>query len=324
MKRTLVIGITSLAVAWSAAAEAAKPFEKVGTRGAQFLKIGVGARAVAMGEAFVPVADDASALYWNPAGIVGIEGSEIIFHHSTWPAELGHSFVGYVFSDARIPGVFGASFNAFTMDPMNVTDPTHPEGTGETFDAGSMALGFSYARRLTDRFSTGATVKYIHLGLEDETARSFLVDLGTLYDTGYRGIMVGMSIQHVGSSMKFIEQEFPMPITFKAGLSMKPWTSGQQELLTSFEFNHPPDGDERANLGAELQLKQFEPTVGLALRGGYRLNRDEEGLAFGFGTRFPFVPMGLAQKASTGRVDYAFSDMGILGTSHKVTFGLAF
>ena len=324
MRKIVAITLVLLVVGTSSIAEAAKTFEKVGTRGAQFLKIGVGARAIAMGEAFVPIADDASALYWNPAGIVNIEGSEIMFHHSTWPAGLAHDFLGYVSSDPRFPGVFGASFTAFTMDPMNVTDSTHPEGTGETFDAGSMAIGLSYARRLTDRFSTGVTVKFLHLGLEDEKAESFLFDIGTLYDTGYRGILVGMSIQHAGRSMHFIEQEFPMPVTFKAGVAMKPYQTPTSELLTSFEFNHPPDADERINLGGEYVLKQFEPRLRLALRGGYRLNRDEESYAFGFGTRFPFVPMGLAQRSSIANVDYAYSDMGVLGGTHKITVGLSF
>ena len=126
------------------------------------------------------------------------------------------------------------------------------------------------------------------------------------------------------NTMKFIEQDFPMPITFKVGIAMTAYSAAHQEVLTALEFNHPPDGAERANLGFEYLFKQFEPRMRLAVRGGYRLNRDLEGLTFGFGTRFPFVPMGLAQRSSIANVDYAYSDMGRLGASHKVTVGLSF
>lgn len=65
-------------------------FEKVGTFDGQFLKIGVGARGAAMGGAFVAVADDATALYYNAAGIARIDAdrSELSLNHANWPADL--------------------------------------------------------------------------------------------------------------------------------------------------------------------------------------------------------------------------------------------
>src|SRR6185436_19877230 len=84
-------------------------FEKVGTFDGQFLKIGVGARAAAMGGAFVGVADDASSLFWNCAGIARIEAdkSELSLNHANWPAELSFDQIGYVFHVKKIPGAFG-------------------------------------------------------------------------------------------------------------------------------------------------------------------------------------------------------------------------
>lgn len=324
LKRTMVAVAALLVLTVAAPALGSYIFEKVGTVGAQFLKIAVGARATGMGEAFVPIADDASTIYWNPAGIARISGSELTLNHSTWPADISHQFAGYVFSYVTIPGVFAVSITALQMDPMREVTAYRPEGTGRMFDAGDMALGLTYARSLTDRFSFGGTLKWIHMGLADEKAEGFVGDFGSLYDTGFRGVKIGMVVQSLGPGMKFVEQEFPMPVTFKFGVSTNLVDQQWHLLQGAFEFNHPSDGAERVNLGAEYFLKQFEPKLRLALRGGYRFNRDEEGMAFGFGVEFPFVPIGFEMKPSRCNVDYCYADMGRLGGSHKVSIGLAY
>ncbi|MCI0636631.1 MAG: PorV/PorQ family protein, partial [Actinobacteria bacterium] len=179
MKRLIPLMLVGL---WATDAGATEIFEKVGTVGAQFLKIGVGARAAAMGEAFTPIADDATALYWNPAGIARLEGNQITLNHASWPAEIGHEFVGSVFTYGAIPGTFGVSMNVLQMKPMNVTTAFKPNGTGDTFDAGDLAINFTYARMLTNKFSFGGTLRWVHLGIEEEFAEGVMTDFGTLYD----------------------------------------------------------------------------------------------------------------------------------------------
>lgn len=308
MKRALAVLLVGL---WATNAEAAQIFEKVGTVGVQFLKIGVGARATAMGEAFVPIADDATALYWNPAGIARIESNQITFNHATWPAEMGHEFVGSVFRYGNIPGVFGVSVNVLQMKPMNVTTAFKPNGTGETFDAGDMAINFTYARMLTNKFSFGGTLRWVHSGIEEEFAEGVMADFGTLYDTGFRGVTVGMAIANLGPNLKFIEQDFALPAIFKLGIAMPALETEDHRVFSAFEFNHPTDTAERANMGLEYTFLGLPPNFELALRGGYMLNRDEESFTGGFGVRFP------TSKVTTARVDYAFVDLGKLGESHK-------
>src|SRR5438876_1609902 len=110
-------------------AGAANIFEKVGTFDGQFLKIEVGARAAAMGGAFVGVADDATSLFWNAAGIARIDPdrSELSLNHATWPAELSFDQIGYVFHVKRIPGAFGVHARALSMDPMVETTAFEPD-----------------------------------------------------------------------------------------------------------------------------------------------------------------------------------------------------
>lgn len=308
-----------------APAEGSEIFEKVGTVGAQFLKLGVGGRGVAMGEAFVAVADDASALYWNPAGIAMLEGkSHVFLSHSTWPADIGHEFAGYVFTYGGIPGVLGVSLNVLQMDPMIRTTEFHPDGINragsdelEQFDAGDMAIGVSYAQFLTDKFSFGGTAKWIHQGLEDEFAEGMNFDFGTLYNTGWRTVTIGMTIQNFGQEMTFIDQEFAAPTTFKVGVGMHAYKSERHDVLASAEFNHPSDNAERANMGAEYVYAPME-RIQLALRGGYMFNRDTQSYAFGFGVHFPTSANAMAN------VNYSFSDLDVLGSAHQVSVVLSY
>jgi hypothetical protein len=98
----------------------------------------------------------------------------------------------------------------------------------------------------------------------------------------------------------------------------------EHRVLGAAEFNHPPDGAERLNLGGEYVYQKFGPNFEIALRGGYRFNRDVEGLAGGFGIKFPFIRIGLENKPSIWTVDYCYSDMDILEASHKISLGVGF
>jgi hypothetical protein len=151
--------------------------QRAGTAAAQFLKIGVGGRAVGMGETFIAVANDASALYWNPAGMAQFEDNQLILSHVDWPVDIKHEFVGYVHHLSSINAI-GVSFTSLHMEDMEETTEFAPTGTGNFFTFRDIAIGLSYARRMTDKFSFGTTVKYIEETLAEVEMRSVMVDLG--------------------------------------------------------------------------------------------------------------------------------------------------
>jgi uncharacterized protein UPF0164 len=310
-----IAAIAMAALVVPAVAGAANIFEKVGTFDGQFLKIGVGARAEAMGGAFVGVADDASALFWNAAGIARIDPdkSEFSFNHAVWPADLQFTQAGYVFHVKRFPGAFGLSVRSLYMDPMIETTAYQPNGTGNTFDAGMMAAGFSYARSFTDKFSAGGTIHFIHEGLAEFSQQTYAVDVGTLYDVGAMGMRIGMAISNIGSQITFIQRNGRIPGIFRVGTSMNLLQTGDQKLLGSFEFSHPPDNAERLNVGAEYSFQKF-----VFLRGGYNLNYDAEGMAGGAGFHIPVSVAGQAD------VDYAYTDMKDLGGAHRFSIRFLF
>ena len=317
MKR-IVVALGMLGTLLPGVSLGANIFEKVGTFDGQFLKISVGARAAGMGGAFVAVADDASALYWNAAGIARIDPdkSELSLNHASWPADLSFDQIGYVFHVKRIPGAFGIHARALSMSPMIETTAYQPDpnlGTGTEFDAGMMAAGLTYARSFTDKFSAGVTANFIHEGLAEFSQQSFAFDIGTLYDVGTLGMKIGMTISNIGGQIKFIEREARIPAIFRVGTSATMFQTADQKLVGSFEFSHPPDNSERLNVGAEYGFRRF-----LFLRGGYNINYDAEGLAGGVGFHFPASVAGMAD------IDYAYTDMKELGASHRFSLRFLF
>jgi hypothetical protein len=299
-------------------AGAALIFEKVGTFDGQFLKIAVGARAAAMGGAFVGMADDATSVYWNAAGIARIDPdkSELSLNHANWPAELSFDQIAYVFHMRRIPGAFAIHARSLSMQPMVETTAYQPDpviGTGQTFDAGMMSLGLTYARSFTDKFSAGVTGNLISEGLAEFTQQTIAFDVGTLYDVGTLGMRIGMSISNIGSEITFIDRAARLPAIFRVGFSAVLMQRADQKLVGSLEFSHPPDNSERLNLGGEYSFRKY-----LFLRGGYNFNHDTEGLAGGVGFHVPVSVAGMAD------VDYAFTDMKVLGGAHRISLTFSF
>ena len=293
-------------------------FEKVGTFGGQFLKISVGARGAGMGDAYVAVADDATAVFWNAAGIARIDPdkSQLTLNHANWPAELSFDQAGYVFHFRKIPGAIGVQIRALTMQPMVETTAYQPDpnvGTGNTFDAGMLAAGLTYARSFTDKFSAGLTFNFINEGLAEFSQQTYAFDVGTLYDVGTLGMKIGMAISNIGSQIKFIDREARIPAVFRVGTSATILQSADQKLIGTFDFSHPPDNAERLNVGAEYSFHKYA-----FLRGGYNINYDAEGIAGGAGFHFPVSVAGMAD------LDYAYTDMKDLGGAHRFSLTFTF
>ncbi|MFH1143484.1 MAG: PorV/PorQ family protein [Candidatus Eisenbacteria bacterium] len=311
MKRAILVAV--LALTLSGPAFAAREFEKVGTIGGQFLKIGVGARAAAMGSAFASVADDASSVYWNPAGVARITRSVIAINHADWVTDISFSQATYVFDPRYVPGMVALHVRSLYMPEQLVTTVTRPEGTGEKFDCGDIAASMTYARSLTDKFSAGITFNYLDCSLADQHSQAYAFDFGTLYDTGFQSLRIGMAIQNIGTEMKFVERTVKLPTMFRVGMSMSLYEDAQFRVLSAADFSHPPDNNERANVGTEVGYKDF-----LYLRAGYGFGYDAEGLGAGLGFK---VPTSLNSEAT---VDYAFSDMGYLGGIHRISIDFRF
>ena len=291
--------------------------QRAGISTAQFLKIGVGGRAAALGESFVAISNDASALYWNPAGLSQFSKNQVFFSHNIWLVDINHDFIGVVYH-LDDDNTFGASLTSLWMDDMPVTTEFAPFGTGEYFGFSDIAIGLSYSRKMTDQFSFGGTVKYIEETLDKLKMRGVMIDLGTYYWTGLGSTRFAVTVSNFGAELapdgevilvgkrKNSEwQSFSPPTTFRIGFALDPYETENHKFTTSIQLNHPNDNSENVVLGVEYSFQKM-----FFLRGGYKFNVDEQNYSFGAGVD---APISIAQII----VDYAFTNFIRLGSVHR-------
>ena len=309
MKKSLIlmVGIAFLLVPQLTWAQA-----KVATAGAQFLELGVSARAIGMGEAFLAISDDASAVYYNPAGLAQIAEREAMFTHVSYLADINYDFAGLAYPTAKFGGVWGVGFYMLNAGEMDVTDVPHNSGTGQTFTAKAYVLSLSYARNLTDRFSVGGTLKLIDELLDTERAIGWAADVGTLYDTGFKGFKIAMVVSNFGPDLKFIEEESPLPMNFKFGGVFDIFRNENHTTTFSVEGCHPNDAMEKFNAGVEYWFKDM-----FSLRLGDHFEYDIGGISAGCGLRLIVSERQLD-------FDYGYHDMELLEGFHRFSVGLSF
>ncbi len=296
--------------------------QRAGTATAQFLKIGVGARASAMAESFVAVANDASALYWNPAGITQFSDHQVIVSHTSWFVDIRHQFIGAVIHLTPDDAV-GVSLLSVHTDDMQVTTELRPTGTGEYFRFGDIAVAATYSRKMTPQFSFGATVRYFEETLDRVSMSGFVLDFGTYYWMGLGTARFSAVISNFGNQMApkgtvpqidgstiSAFQEFSPPTAFRFGFAFDPVRDEQHTLTTSLQLNHPNDNSENLAIGLEYTWMGT-----FTLRSGYRMNVDEQDLSFGGG-------VATSLDMFTFRVDYGYTGFERLGTVHRLTLGV--
>lgn len=304
--------MTAVVCAVMLAPPAAVAQDKVATTGVQFLEIGVSPRADGMGGGFTAVADDASAIYYNPAGMVQLDHTQVMLSYIDYPVDIGYSFVGAV-----VPLKSGGSvgFGYYGLDAGNIDRTTYsfPYGDGTTFGAKDYALSVSYARFLTDRFSVGVTFKLIDELLETERASGWAADVGTIYNTGFRNFKITMIIANFGPNLRHIEEDFPLPIDFRFGGAIDLVDNSQHRATLSMEGAHPSDNRERYTAGMEYEFNNFA-----TFRVGNRFERDLGGISVGGG-----VKLAVSEKIKA-RIDYAWQDFSELTNVQRFALTLDF
>ncbi|MBU0507766.1 PorV/PorQ family protein [bacterium] len=332
---------------------------KVGTAGVQFLKISPSCRAVGMGEAYVAVANDASAIFHNPGALARIERPEATVSYIDYVVGLQYGFLGFTHPLKKWNGAWAVSVIYLTTDDMDETTPERPNGTGRTFSAGDLALGFSYSQKLTDKFSVGGTLKYINETLADKSAHGWAADVGTYYYTGWRSVRIAMLTSNFGPDMNFVDGPFPLPMNFTFGVagyllntSDRQWWTGSDSvgthaLMLGFAWSHPNDNLEVYNIGLEYGFQDLA-----FLRFGKKINGINR---YGWGDyqrkiqagqdasdRDPFYEFPLFSKsgeffqngATVGAgvklpqvgltIDYAFTGIAYLENIHRFSIGYKF
>ncbi|MBC7185606.1 MAG: PorV/PorQ family protein [Calditrichaeota bacterium] len=338
-KAVCAVLIAAFVGAWYGAVVA--QVTKSGTTCAQFLKIGVGARATAMGEAFVATANDVNAIYWNPAGLTQLQGNQATFMHVEWLADISYDFAALAVPLGNA-GTVGMFVTSLAVPDDKVRTVFEPEGTGELFGANDLALGLSYARALTDRFSIGFNGKFIRQNIWSMSSSAVALDIGTFFRSKYRDLKIGVCMSNFGTKSRmegranllYVDPDrtiegnndqiraalevnrWDLPLSLKIGISFDALRTGFNRLTLAADAVHPNDNYEYLNAGLEYAVREL-----VFLRAGYRgmgMDELEGGLTVGGGVRWSFG--GAASLA----LDYSYADFGRLTGVHRYSLVVGF
>lgn len=302
---------------------------RTGSTGMQFLKIAPDARSSALGGAAAGIANDPSAMFWNPAGISrGDTGRlDISLSHTAYYANSNLNYFGLVTKKGKY-SFFGVQVLSLNYDEMLETTEFQPGGTGRTVNVNNTLIGLTYARILTDNFSFGVNAKWANEGIADVKVNNVLFDLGLTYNIGLMNSKFGVSFSNFGvnvapsgevSMLKMSGDntvanfsEVSVPSAFRIGGSFDPIRSQNHNLMVALQLSHPTDNNETFALGAEYAWKKL-----LYGRLGYEFGSDEN-------FAFPTLGMGIKLRKKLGnfRFDYSFSNKERLGNLHRLTLGI--
>jgi hypothetical protein len=314
---------------------------KVGTSAAQFLGIPVGPRGAALGGAFVAMSDDVTALYYNPGAISQPGMSQFLVSHTNWLVNTKFDWVG-VMINLDDQSAIGVSITQLDYGEELITTEVNQDGTGETWNASDIAVGLTYARTLTDRFSIGGTAKYIQQKIWNVSASAFAMDLGLKYRTDFNGMIIGMSIANFGTDMRLDGKDlfrpidtdptntgtnktivarlktddWPLPLFFRAGVSMDVVKYDDIRFTAAADALRPSDSAETLNIGGEFAWRES-----LFIRGGMNslfLPERENGFTVGGGARYELTAVNYVS------FDYSYQEFGKFGGIQSFAIGITF
>ena len=324
------------------------PPTRAGTRLGNFLHIGIGARGNAMAGAVGSVINGSTAWFWNPAGAATIESFGITAGRQKLYGDMDITQTYAAVSYPLFGGAIGLTLNSLNSGQMLLTDEGAPfsnAARGASFAWTSSAVGFGFARRLTDRLDIGGGFKLITEGLPQVHSTSFAVDVGTQFRTGLFGLMLSGSLQSVGTGaamngvqlergvstndvslsqtkFKLFTRPMELPTAFQFSVgddlyggaeSLLGRGSGQHTLFSEISINDAVDMAVQAAIGAEYGYKNM-----LFARAGKKFYNDGRapekgqaghssmyGMSGGFGVRFPVSGRAI-------RFDYSYTALGDL------------
>ncbi|MDI6782183.1 MAG: PorV/PorQ family protein [bacterium] len=266
-----------------------------GNTAANFLKINVGARAIAMGGAYTGISDDISAVYWNPGGLGRLQRKEIFLMHNEWLQDVRHDCL--IMGMPTKYGVFALSSNLFSIDSDN------------SWKARDAVYGIGWGYNLS-KLSLGINLKSISEQIASKKGNCIGADMGILYNF-LPWLKMGVSCQNIGQELKIIKEGYRLPFTVRVGE-----TFILPKLLLSLDTSFQVDNEPVYAVGIEYTLTKY-----IALRYGWK-SQDEglgslydlaEGTSFGIGVKLPL-----------GNIDYAYLPCGLLGEAQQVSLCLRF
>lgn len=299
--------------------------QRAGLSTLSFLKNDVSPRSMGLSGASVALNFDGYSVFNNPAVVAEAESFSAGISNFVVGAGAQQSFLNAIMPVKK--SQFGLSVNALNSGAMEVRTEFQPNGTGEYFYVANVATGLTYAKKLSDMFSMGLTIKYIYEQIAQYTNHTAAVDLGFSYKTDFKDLRFAVLVQNFGGNSavdgNFLEVDFnrnpsalsinsyTVPTVFKMGFSIVPYKTKTQSLLVAAELNHPNDNAENFRLGLEYHYRSL-----LYGRLGYKFSVPGQSFpSFGIGVRSLIGAHPL-------RIDYSVNPTNFFGMQH--CFGLFF
>lgn len=276
-----------------------------GTTGAQFLRLGAGARPIAMGGAYTALADDASGPQYNAAGAAWVRNKEAMASYIDYLEGIRYGYIGYL-QPLNANSTLGLAFGYLDSGSIDRTDVA---GTDiGTFSSTQSLVLLTYARAFGSKFSLGTNLKLFQQKIEDEKSSGYAFDLGTMYKIKPY-FNLGLAVQNIGPGVTFVQDKDPLPLTIKFGAL---YMFMEDTLNISGDAKYQPKEDSKIteSVGAEYWVSR-----NFALRAGY------DTASISDIENFTGVSAGMGFKVSGLNLNYAWMPYGILGDTHRITLG---
>ena len=275
-----------------------------GTAGAQELMIPYGSRGTAMGGSVLSSVSGVEAMYWNPAGLAAMEGTEVMFTHLPYIADIEMNYIGFAkYVDGF--GSIGVGAKILSIGDIIETTTDEPDGTGRVFAPSMTVINLSFAKIMTANVNFGATAMFINENIHDVSASGLAFDFGFMYDPRWNGVSMGVTIKNYGGQMQFegngfkstsnqsttsgIGAPFDLPSSINFGVGYNFYNEGLNSAMFTGTFQSNNFSQDVWQGGAEYAYDQK-----YFLRAGYNYSdRDNYlyGASFGAGVMVPVGEM---------------------------------
>ena len=311
-------------------------FSGVGTTAGEWLEIDTGIRSIGMGTAQTASGRGISASAYNPANLAFIDKQEVFFNRTNYIVGMSHVFMGYAtpLSDDEVVGFNVFSFDSGEIEGSEENPFLNESGEGGTYKVTNFLVKGLYSARIGDQFKIGASLKYMREDIDDMYMQGVAFDAGVNYDLGVFGLILGSSITNLGPDIKFqgkglevVDSEsgetivratdsFSLPTTIRFGVESQVMGGNSESFIyndllslsIALDGIRSMDSYFYSSLGAELGFTDM-----VFARMGLYMGHDTKKISLGLGLKYDWI-----------KIDYAYTDYGVLGSTGQFGIGLEF